>query len=336
MEEAKRLLPDDLEILTSPLLLEQMERDTAQSRESREDCPPLLPLLRLSPPAPLAARPVPRSLADAPTSSSRHRKHWCGAVSCLSTAEEEVPMPAAATAGLEGLMLADARAAAGIPVFPSPTGNFYRLSSAETADPRVVLQFSPRQVSSALLHSPSLPQPPPHTAEGVMGGPADTSAPVMGCLANTTEDLCDASAPAHATEGLCDASAPAPATEAHGDASAPAPGTEGLGEASITAHAAPASVSAVDKPDASERMEDTQCPVRGSKAFPGFKKRLVLVLAYESSDEGFEDEPLPDPVTEQFEDEPLHGPVPERFEEKLVLILVSELSKGFRGRTLCN
>ncbi|KAK5622323.1 hypothetical protein CRENBAI_005430 [Crenichthys baileyi] len=37
---------------------------------------------------------------------------------------------------------------------------------------------------------------------------------------------------------------------------------------------------------------------------------LVLVVASESSDEGFEDEPLPDPVPEQFVVEPLSGRVP--------------------------
>ncbi|KAK5600291.1 hypothetical protein CRENBAI_002650 [Crenichthys baileyi] len=104
-------------------------------------------------------------------------------------------------------------------------------------------------------------------------------------------------ASAQVIEGLCEAAAPAHGTEGLGDTSAPAHGTEGLSNASIAVHATAASVSTVGQPDAKERMEDTQPPVHCSKAFQGFKKRLVLVLTSESSDKEFEDKP-PDPVLE--------------------------------------
>ncbi|KAK5598780.1 hypothetical protein CRENBAI_004424 [Crenichthys baileyi] len=96
--------------------------------------------------------------------------------------------------------------------------------------------------------------------------------------------------------GPADTAGPAPATEGLDDTSAHAHATEGPGNAFIAGHAAPASVSAVGQPDAAERMEDTQPPVCGSRPFQGFKKRLVLVLASESSNEGFEDEQLPGPI----------------------------------------
>ncbi|KAK5616469.1 hypothetical protein CRENBAI_010646 [Crenichthys baileyi] len=63
--------------------------------------------------------------------------------------------------------------------------------------------------------------------------------------------------------------APTHATEGLGDASAPAHATEGLGDASAPAH-----------------------------AFQGLKEQLVLVLASEPCDEGFEEEAPPDPVPE--------------------------------------
>ncbi|KAK5602010.1 hypothetical protein CRENBAI_017761 [Crenichthys baileyi] len=79
-------------------------------------------------------------------------------------------------------------------------------------------------------------------------------------------------------EGLCDASAPAHATEGPANASAPAPSLQ---------------------------------------AFQGFSEKLVLVLASEPCDEGFEEEALLDPVSEGFK-------------EQLVLILVSEpIDEGF-------
>ncbi|MEQ2178272.1 hypothetical protein GOODEAATRI_012323, partial [Goodea atripinnis] len=64
--------------------------------------------------------------------------------------------------------------------------------------------------------------------------------------------------------GLGDASASAHATEGLGNASAPAHATEGLGDASTSAPSL--------------------------QAFQGFSEELVLVLASEPRDEGFEEE----------------------------------------------
>ncbi|MEQ2222830.1 hypothetical protein ILYODFUR_030476 [Ilyodon furcidens] len=48
IEEAKRLLPEDLEVLPSPLLLEEVEHEVAQRRDGQEDAPLLLPLPQFS------------------------------------------------------------------------------------------------------------------------------------------------------------------------------------------------------------------------------------------------------------------------------------------------
>ncbi|KAK5623915.1 hypothetical protein CRENBAI_000201, partial [Crenichthys baileyi] len=64
-EEAMRNLPKDLEVLPSPLLLEQMEREAAQRQRVREGCSVPPPQLRRSPPASV--------LAAKKSSSSRRR-----------------------------------------------------------------------------------------------------------------------------------------------------------------------------------------------------------------------------------------------------------------------
>ncbi|MEQ2189825.1 hypothetical protein GOODEAATRI_029365 [Goodea atripinnis] len=137
-----------------------------------------------------------------------------------------------------------------------------------------------------------------------------------GALAEATLGLCDASASAHAIEGVCDASASAHATE-------------GLCDASVSAHV-------------------TEGPADASASVPsvqGFSESLVLVLVPESPDEGFEDEPSPDPVQviegfkeqlvlvlasepidEGFEEEAPPDPVSGEFKEQLFLVLVTEVS----------
>ncbi|KAK5622087.1 hypothetical protein CRENBAI_010772, partial [Crenichthys baileyi] len=79
-EEAMRNLPNDLEVLPSPLLLEQMEHEAVQLR---------------SPPAFLVVHQGP---AAKPTSSFRRKKRRRGTPSCVSAAEE-YPMAAAVTSG---------------------------------------------------------------------------------------------------------------------------------------------------------------------------------------------------------------------------------------------
>ncbi|KAK5615862.1 hypothetical protein CRENBAI_021100 [Crenichthys baileyi] len=110
IEEVMRHLPADLEVLPSPLLLEQMEREAVQ---------------RHSPPAPLVAHP---DLAEKPTSSSRRKKRRCGAPSCFSASEEESTMAMAAVmSGAVVSLPADVKAAASIPAFWSATAPSPRL-----------------------------------------------------------------------------------------------------------------------------------------------------------------------------------------------------------------
>ncbi|KAK5608158.1 hypothetical protein CRENBAI_003513 [Crenichthys baileyi] len=85
-EEAMRNLPTDLEVLPSPLLLEQMEREAAQRQRVREGCFVTLPQLRCSPPASVPAAK--------PSSSSRRRNRRRAEVNSRSTGEEVVSLPA--------------------------------------------------------------------------------------------------------------------------------------------------------------------------------------------------------------------------------------------------
>ncbi|KAK5598791.1 hypothetical protein CRENBAI_004212 [Crenichthys baileyi] len=125
MEEAMRHLPTDLEVLPSPLLLEQMEREAAQCQRVREGCcfPP--PQLRRSLPAP--------EPAAKPSSSSRRKKRRRGAPSCGSAGEEVVSLPA------------DMRAAASKPASSSATAQFPRLASP----PPMLSSLAPARCSEA-------------------------------------------------------------------------------------------------------------------------------------------------------------------------------------------
>ncbi|KAK5603517.1 hypothetical protein CRENBAI_005931 [Crenichthys baileyi] len=144
--------------------------------------------------------------------------------------------------------------------------------------------------------------------------------------AHATEGLCNASAPAHVIEGPADASAPAHVIEGPADASAPAHVIEGPADASAPAHVI-------------EGPVDASAP--SLQAFQGFSEKLILVLASEPCDEGFEEEAPPDPVSEGFEEQLVHvlasepcdeefekeapsDPAPEGFKEQFVLVLVSE------------
>ncbi|KAK5608271.1 hypothetical protein CRENBAI_001689 [Crenichthys baileyi] len=81
-EEAMRNLPTDLEVLPSPLLLEQMEREAAQRQRVREGCSVPPPQLRCSPPASVpAARP---------SSSSCRRNRRRAGVNSRSAGKEVV------------------------------------------------------------------------------------------------------------------------------------------------------------------------------------------------------------------------------------------------------
>ncbi|KAK5606613.1 hypothetical protein CRENBAI_017879 [Crenichthys baileyi] len=119
MDEAMRHLPADLEVLPSPLLLEQMEREATQRQDIREGCSPLL---RRSPPAPAS---VVKS-----TFSSRCRKRRRGAASSLLVGEEESSMSSAETFGAVVSLPTDVRAAVSNPASSSVTALSPRLAAA--------------------------------------------------------------------------------------------------------------------------------------------------------------------------------------------------------------
>ncbi|MEQ2273272.1 hypothetical protein XENORESO_001886, partial [Xenotaenia resolanae] len=125
MEEAMRLLPTDLEVLPSPLLLEQMEREAAQRQRVREGCSVLLPQLQRSPPASVPA--------TKPSSSSRRKKHRHAGIPSRSSGEEVVSLPA------------DVRAAASKPASSPATAQSARL----TAPPPMPSALVPARSSGA-------------------------------------------------------------------------------------------------------------------------------------------------------------------------------------------
>ncbi|MEQ2284493.1 hypothetical protein AMECASPLE_022157 [Ameca splendens] len=301
----------------------------------------------------------PLHLAGKPTSSSRRRKHRHGAPSCGSAGEEAGPMAAVVRAASNNP--ASSPAAAPSPRLAAALTMPSSLASAEvsvaTTVSRELLQLSPRQISRALL----LPSGPRQVSRALLlpSGPRQVSRALL--LPSSPRQVSRAlllpssprqvsralllpSSPRQVSRALLLLSSPrqvsrdlllssprqvfrellpssprqrdalAQVTEGPGDASAPAQVTEGLGDPSAPAHAA-------------EGLGDPLAPAPGLSAFQGFKERLVLILASETGDEGFEDELPPDPVPEwsverlvliMASDEGLEDePVPERFENKL-------------------
>ncbi|KAK5615515.1 hypothetical protein CRENBAI_026265 [Crenichthys baileyi] len=112
MEEAIKHLLANREVLPSPLLLEQMEREAVQ---------------RPSPPSSLVARP---NKAVKSTSSCRCKKRRRGAPSCVSASEEEFLTAAAETSGAVISLSAGGRVAASIPTSSSATAQSPRLAAA--------------------------------------------------------------------------------------------------------------------------------------------------------------------------------------------------------------
>ncbi|KAK5601263.1 hypothetical protein CRENBAI_001989 [Crenichthys baileyi] len=116
-----------LEVLPSPLLLEQMEREVVQ---------------RPSAPSSLVARP---NKAVKPTSSCRCKKRRRGTPSCVSAGEEESPTAAAVTSGAVVSLPTDVRAAASNPTTSSATA----LSPRLTAAPPMLSLLAPAQCFEA-------------------------------------------------------------------------------------------------------------------------------------------------------------------------------------------
>ncbi|KAK5600741.1 hypothetical protein CRENBAI_010867 [Crenichthys baileyi] len=274
-QEAQRLLPDDLEVLPSPLLLQQMEREATQRRDSPTGGLPLpqsaydgsrLPIRcpRTGLLGHCSSSPLLHPAAE-PTFSSHRKKRRHGVASCFSVSEEEVlmptaaavfPMPSSATP-MENQLRMNARK---IKLFrrtilrhPSPE---LKEKTGAAAQPTSCLQSGAAVLSTACLLSAADGSIATTSARRrlrrkhaslapVNGGPAGAPAPgpINGGPADTlapahaTEGLSDASAHAHPTEGLCDASTAAHTTEGLGDTSGPAPVSEGLGDASACPHA---------------------------------------------------------------------------------------------------
>ncbi|KAK5616714.1 hypothetical protein CRENBAI_025916 [Crenichthys baileyi] len=126
-EEAMRNLPKDLEVLPSPLLLEQMEREAVQRR---------------SPPAPLAAHSGPAVKSSPP---SRRKKRRRGAPSCVSAGEESLTA-AAVMPGVGTPLLAGGRAAASKPASSPATPQSPRLA----APPPMPSSLTPARCSEAI------------------------------------------------------------------------------------------------------------------------------------------------------------------------------------------
>ncbi|KAK5619920.1 hypothetical protein CRENBAI_005175 [Crenichthys baileyi] len=236
---------------------------------------------------------------------------------------------AAAEQPTPGLQPAVELSEGGLPPFPGPEHPFSFLwgvltelkpdTHHDTPQSDTPQPDTPQPVSAR----PDTPQPVsarPDTPQPVSARPDPKSASTSStrrrgrrkrdASVHATGGLCDASAPVHATEGLCDASAPVHATEGLCDASAPVHATEGPTDAS-------------------------------APSFQGFSGKLVLVLASEPCDEGFEEEEPPDPVSpdfkgqfvlvlasepldEGFEEEVPPDPVSGDFKEQFVLVLASE------------
>ncbi|KAK5622105.1 hypothetical protein CRENBAI_010273, partial [Crenichthys baileyi] len=124
-----RNLPTDLEVLPSPLLLEQMEREAAQRQRVREGCTVPPPELRCSP---RASVPAVR-----PSSSFRRRNRRRAGVNSRSADEEVVSLPA------------DVRTAASKPASSSAIALSARLATASKPAPSSATAMSPRLAAAS-------------------------------------------------------------------------------------------------------------------------------------------------------------------------------------------
>ncbi|KAK5622854.1 hypothetical protein CRENBAI_023795 [Crenichthys baileyi] len=241
-----------------------------------------------------------------PTSSSRRRKHQRGAASSLPTSEEEFPMSAAATAGVEFADFVD-------PPMPSPL------------PPVRVTMATPDKLEERLrIYAHKLK----FFRRTVLFHPSLELKEKSGAAAQPTPGL--QSAAAQRTTGLqSSAKEFASTTSTRGRhccrhaASAPAIRVQPMPQPLLT-HLRVGSTL------------QSQLLVGSTIQYPllGFKERLVNVLVSEPSDEGFEDDPPSDPVPELFEDEPLPDPVPEGFKDESLLapfpanVVSASASKG--------
>ncbi|KAK5599267.1 hypothetical protein CRENBAI_023785 [Crenichthys baileyi] len=277
---------------SSPELMErirQMEGDYETAVRQFYCRPPSTPGLQG---AAAAAAEQPTSglqsaVAEQPTSGLQ------SAVAELPTSGLQSAVAEQPTSGLQSAVAEQPTSGLQSAVAEQPTSG---LQNAAAEQPTSGLQNAAAEQPTSGLQGAVAEQP----TSGLQNAAAEQSTPRAGCLhfqvlstfsvfsgggcckreasAQVIGGPGDASAPAHATEGLCDASAPAHVIEGPADASAPAPSLQ---------------------------------------AFQGFSEKLVLVLASEPCDEGFEEEAPPDPVSEGLK-------------EQLFLILASEpCDEGF-------
>ncbi|KAK5624099.1 hypothetical protein CRENBAI_015015 [Crenichthys baileyi] len=270
MEEAMRHLPTDLEVLPSPLLLEQMEREAAQRREGCSFSPPQL---RRSLPAPVPAAN--------PSSSSRRKKRRCGAPACVSASKEESPT---AASGAVVSLPTDVRAAASRPASSSATALSPRFAAAlpmlsslapahSTESPSEELEerlrFYARQIKS--FRTTGFMYSSPELMERIrqMERDYETAQPTAGLQSAAAEQPTSGLQSVVAeqpTSGLQSAAAEQPTSEPQPDsrpdkpqpdskplrlrlvASAPAHATEGLCDASAPPLRTPLRVSATPQP----------------------------------------------------------------------------------------
>ncbi|KAK5611679.1 hypothetical protein CRENBAI_012804 [Crenichthys baileyi] len=139
-EEAMRNLSTDLDVLPSPLLLEQMEREAAQRQRVREGCfvPP--PQLRRSPPASVpAAKPL---------SSSRCRNRRRAGVNSRWSGEEVVSLPADVRAAASKPAPSSATAMSPMLTAAPPMPSSARCSEATPEELEERLMFFARQIKS--------------------------------------------------------------------------------------------------------------------------------------------------------------------------------------------
>ncbi|MEQ2306997.1 hypothetical protein AMECASPLE_013760 [Ameca splendens] len=145
-EETMRNLPTNLEVLPSPLLLEQMEREAVQHH---------------SPPAPLAAHSGPAGKSSA---SSRRKRRRRGAPSCGSAAEEVVSLAAYVRAAASMPASSSATALSPRLVTPPPMPSALAPARCSEATPDELeqrLRFYARQIkcfrkTSLMYSSPEL------------------------------------------------------------------------------------------------------------------------------------------------------------------------------------
>ncbi|KAK5606114.1 hypothetical protein CRENBAI_000300 [Crenichthys baileyi] len=319
-------------IYSSPELMERI-------RQMEGDYETAVRQFYCRPPSPT---PSHKSAAAAQPTSDLQRAAAAQPMSCLQSG-------AAAEQSTPGLQSAVERSEGGLPPFPGPEhllsflwgvltelkpDTHHDTPQSDTPHPDTPQPVSARSdtpqpdTPQPVSARPDTPQPVsarPDTPQPVSARP-DTPQPVS-ARPDTPQPVSARPDTPQPDSGSDLKSASTSSTRRRGrrkrDASAPAHATEGLGDASAPAHA-------------TEGFCDASAP-----SLQGFSGKLVLVLASEPCDEGYEEEEPPDPVSgdfkgqfvlvlasepldEEFKEEAPPDPVSGDFKEQFVLVLASE------------